>query len=497
MRNSEQEENQSNRSEGQAANEQAANVPPANAQRSNMQPANVLPANVLHYSDAGLGVFSAIAIIILCWSFFWFKNYNPFQPSHHINVIFKEVANLNDNAAVYIDGMRVGLIEKMELLNKDKVLVRLRITPAKIVVPSNAKFEILTNGVVGAKYIEILLPDSTAHLPDGQIAPLPDNATVMGEDPVRPELALNKLAITLSDIDMKEVGRTIAQERKRFALAADRLTVLANRTIPVMDRTVPVLDSAGPLAQDMRVLSHELTATTRRVNRFMNDPNFSGNLKETMASAKETVEKIRLVAQQINETLSDKPLRTDLLTALNNLSESTSNIRDSLKSVEEMAGDLGLRTDVKVILTKAKDTLQKVDDIVGKPSFGNDLKLTLQESREALGRVNIVAQQVNQILDKKRPLLKLMFGRPGHLDRVQTAERKVKQEKKARTEFKGESQNLQKLHELQDQHLELEQEPSKITKDSNADKTPELTKDESPSDSKREHAEKTSPEPTY
>lgn len=369
------------------------------------------------YSDAALGVFSTLAIILLCWGFFWFRQINPLQPSQHVNVIFNEVANLNDNAAVFINGVRVGQVEKLELLNKDKVLVRLRISKGKIKLSKAAKFHILTNGVVGARYVEIVLPEPKD---DRNPTLLADNDTMLGETPVRPELAINKLAMTFSSIDMAALKKGLNEDRQRLARAADQMTLLANHTIPVLDR----------IARDLSVLTRELTYTSKKVNKVISNPKFSEDIRVAMNTARETVDKVKEVAKQVQETLGDKELRTDIVTALNSLSESTENINKSLGVVQEMAGDKELRTDLKEILTQAKDTLQKVENVVSQPSFGHDLKMTLQESRETLHHVNVAAKQMNQILDKKRPLLHLLFGRPGHLKdaKQQIVEKDVKKQ---------------------------------------------------------------------
>lgn len=80
-----------------------------------------------------------------------------------------------------------------------------------------------------------------------------------------------------------------------------------------------------------------------------------------------------------------------------------------------MSKDLKLRTDVKDILLQARKTLDKVDALFSRPSFGSDLKKTLTSTRAAIGHLDAVARQLNQILDKRAPIMHLMFGRPGQL----------------------------------------------------------------------------------
>ncbi len=373
-------------------------------------------------TDGSLGIFTVVALILMLWGYLWFRGTGALMQAQTINVIFHEVAQLNDNAEVYLDGMRVGIIEKMDWQSNHKVLVRLRITTKQVRIPHGATFMILTNGIVGAKYIEIKIP----HIPyrDAGLPPLPDNAVVRGEDPARPELAINKLVIALSNIDPVLLQKNFNEDRKRLVRAADQLSVLATKSYPV-------IDNALPLTQDLREVAKEVKHTTKKINRILDDPHFSSDLKETVTKLKETAESIKETVRDINATLSDKPLRRDLLVALDKLSQATENVQMSVDSVQKMSSDTKLRDDIKEILAQARKTLDKVDTMFSRPGYGKDLRSTLATTREAIGNLNMVSRQLNQILDKRAPLLHLMFGRPGKLENQEPdQEQKDKKRKK-------------------------------------------------------------------
>lgn len=376
---------------------------------------------MIRYSDAGLSAFTAFAIVILCWAFLWYKNYNPLEAAQHYNLIFHDTANLNNNAAVYMKGVRVGIVERLEILNPEEVLVKVRVIPGKITIPKNAKFQILTNGLVGARYIDIVLPQQGQAVAEA----LPNEARVYGEDPVRVELAMNKLAATLEDVDVEKLKKYIAQDRLRIAKAADKLSLLADNTIPVLNRTVPILDEARPLTADIRVLTREVTKTSRSVNRLVNNPKFSDDMKETMRAARDTVGRLQAVMDKVQNTLGDKELRVDVLSALETLNNSTQHVEKMLASIETMAGDKELRTDVKEIVAQAKSSLDKVENLISNPGFGEDLRATLRDSRQALAHIDLAARQATQIMGKKAPLLHLLFGRPGKINEAtRTAEKR-------------------------------------------------------------------------
>ena len=336
-------------------------------------------------TDMGLGVFTTLALILLLWGYCWFQSYEPFRTTQRVSVVFREIAGLNDNAAVFLDGVRIGTVEGLEWQSEHRVMVRLRINTARLIIPQGSRFEILTNGIVGAKYVQIDLPPKEP----GQLPPpaLDQSTIVMGDDPVRPELAVNKLAIGLSKIDTDRFQTNLEEARRTMVHAADEFSNLADATTPAV----------------------------RKLNRILNDPHFSEDLKETAKKAQETAKTIQAAIRDLNVTLTDQPLRKDLLDTLTQLNNSAHSIERSVGVVQKISSDTGLRSDLKQMLVDARRDLDKLNNIMDDPNYTTDFKATLAKTREAVDHVDLLARQMNQILDKRHPLLHMLTGRPGHI----------------------------------------------------------------------------------
>lgn len=364
------------------------------------------------YADGSLGVFTTIALVCLVWGFCWLKEVTSLRPPQQINVVFHEVAGLHDNAGVFVDGVRVGIVDKIEWQSSRRVLVKVRINSTGALIPKGSKFVILTNGIVGAKFLEIQFPkESVGRTKDQAIA---NNSFVFGEDPVRPELAINNIASGLSDIDMPKLKKNLEADRRRLAYVADQLTVLARHT-------TPVVDDMPQLQREVIAFSRDTRRLTNRMDRFFSNPHVSKDLRETADKARETVAKLQDVMHELNVTLSDKPLRDDIITALEQLNQATGKVETSVLAVKEMASDKVLRVEVKDILAQAHGALDKVDNLLNKPTFGVALKSTLTETRQTVHDVGVVARQLSQMLGKRAPLLHMLVGRPG---RIKDSERR-------------------------------------------------------------------------
>ncbi|MDQ5968095.1 MAG: hypothetical protein QG625_4252 [Cyanobacteriota bacterium erpe_2018_sw_39hr_WHONDRS-SW48-000098_B_bin.30] len=366
-----------------------------------------LDTSVRLLTDGSIGVFTTVAIILLLWGLCWLKSYSSLRPPQHIKLIFHEIAGLNDNAAVYVDGVRVGMVEQIEWLMDRRVLVKLRIHSPNVRVPQGAVFSILTNGVVGAKYIEIKMP---AQIAGAYPLPLLDERVeVMGEDPVRPELALNNLAIGLAKVDMEKFQRNFEADRNRLARAADQLSILATKTIPLVDRALPMEEDIKALTSDVRKITHKIA-------KFLDNPATSGDLRESAQSARAAMADLKDTMHDLSDTLKDKSLRQDLVTSMNRLTEASKNIEQTAKSFHDIALDKDLRADVKQILSQTRATLTKVDETLSKPANKNgSLRDTLSKTHDAIDHLDLAARQLNQILSKRSPLLQMIVGRPGYI----------------------------------------------------------------------------------
>lgn len=171
-----------------------------------------------------VGFFTFIGVFLLLFGWSWLKGFSLLHPPQEFTVEFHDIAGLNNNAPVNINGVRVGTVAKIELKRKGLVYVHLKINTEEIRgVPKGSVFTIQTLGLVGAKYMEITLPeqeitDSTVLCSDASGEP------EKGQDPVRTELIVNKMATNIGSIDFAGIANDVKAKMERMAVAADSVS---------------------------------------------------------------------------------------------------------------------------------------------------------------------------------------------------------------------------------------------------------------------------------
>lgn len=409
---------------------------------------------VVIVSDSHLGLFTLIGIILIVVSFVWWKGFPWLPQPQRFSVLFHDVAGLNQHSAVKINGMHVGSVEQMELLGPELVRVQLKITSRQVRVPVRSKFYIFTNGIVGARYVEIVLPDVKA----GEKPPmLSESSSVIGVDPVRTEFIVNNLAKSIDDLNVRDIQGTFKTEMARLGQAAERLgeaadsfTVLSKKVEPsvqslgnaadsitVMSRKIepsvrslgsaadsfsglsrqigPSIERVAAAGDSITTLSGELTGTSKRVNKILDNPTINADLRETVHDARVTAEKAQAAMESLNATIGNEGVRKDLIVALRQLSDSARSVEGAAKEFGALGRDPQARIDFKQIASDAKETMIRADHFFNNTDFGHNLSGTLLQTQLTLGQVEPLARRMNKILEKRSPFFHLLLGRPGHL----------------------------------------------------------------------------------
>lgn len=377
-------------------------------------------------SEVNIGFFTLLALFLLLAGWAWLKNDPLLGTPQKFNVHFHYIAGLNTNAAVYVDGVRVGSVDHIDLKGKNDVVVRLKINTQECKIPQGATFAIETAGLVGAKFVDVTLPDVSATTPP----PLDMNSSVEGKDPARIELAMNKIADGLSRLDIDRIEHNM----DKLASTVDIVAKSTRKLGAVADQAVVLEDRAFGVSGNINELAISLRGTSHRLNKILDNPALTTDLRETASNAKDAAQNLAVSMKQLNQTLSDKPMRQDMLEAMGRLTRATENISKSAESLQHVADDPTLRSDMKDILNKTNLALTKVDKIITEP-LGNDLAGTVRKVNSAVDHLDLATQQMTSIMNKKHPLLHLVFGRPGHLKNMDDNGQRVKSSLAQRAEI--------------------------------------------------------------
>jgi ABC-type transporter Mla subunit MlaD len=426
-----------------------------------------------------VGLFTVIAMILLIWGWSWLKSFSLHSPQR-FNVQFHDIAGLNKNAPVQVNGVRVGTVEKIELKGQGNVLCSIVVPSENTVIPQGSIVTIQTLGLVGSKYVEISLPKIKENEP--LPPPLDLNTLVVGEDPVRVELYVNKIVTNISNLSdcfgdvqasdsitkaVRDVGPAMINIKDAAYKFRNNMDRLSEATVDLRQGAVSArgfFNQGFSTMQRFSDVAKEWQTTGHKLNRMIDEPSFNSNVKQTMQMAKETAYKIQEAIHELNGTISNREMRGDIITMLGKLTESTEHIDKSMQVVRQMADDKGLRSDLKEAMSNAKDAMSKANEVLSNPNLVTDARETMAQLRTASARVSKMAQTIDQLLSKKHPLMHMFFSNAfgsAKKTEIETTET-VQEVKRSKPEASEKSADDQGNLKEKTKRIEIKQTQTKI-----------------------------------
>lgn len=238
--------------------------------------------NARQYALAGAFTFFGILLIIgVIWLLGRDKGLT--QSKFQVQVLFRSVGGLLEGAPIRLSGVNVGAVKNIEFLRKEIMGRRVKATlnifdKYQNLLDSNAKFYIVSEGVLGEKFIEIKVGETSG-------VPLPLDRAVLGEDPM----------------ELQELATAFASAASSFQKTADDL----NKDLRQID--------IAELAEVLKETARSLTHTAREVDQLILDVRETVNqthqeVQPLLQELRETNRRTRKVIDRTEEKLIDGTL---------------------------------------------------------------------------------------------------------------------------------------------------------------------------------------------
>ena len=128
-----------------------------------------------HAREIKVGILGAVCVFLLVFGLNFLKGVNIFSPTNSYHGTFYNLHGLEEQAAVYIRGHKVGQVDKIKYdFTRDSAFTIDISMNKDIVLPQGTLMALISDGVLGGMAIEIQIPapaDETASIPHGAFLP--------------------------------------------------------------------------------------------------------------------------------------------------------------------------------------------------------------------------------------------------------------------------------------------------------------------------------------
>ena len=252
----------------------------------------------------------------------------------YVKAVFPSVAGLDEKSPVRIAGVRVGIVDRIQLQGSHALVTRAIERSVKL--HEGARAEVTSLGLLGDKYIELIPGDPSA-------PPLPHGTVLQGTSPIGFDQAIKSFNDAFANIDAvtASLRETMAGpegekrlndilENVRGLTASIRDLVASNRAN--VDATVANMRTfSESLKTDLPIFAGKLVALADDIDSLVREN--KGNVNASLGNIKELTAELRVSAENLNRITGKIASGQGSIGKLVNEDTTVNNLNSTLKSV--------------------------------------------------------------------------------------------------------------------------------------------------------------------
>jgi phospholipid/cholesterol/gamma-HCH transport system substrate-binding protein len=320
-----------------------------------------------------------------------------FVAKGQLRVVMDDVAGLKEGAPVWLAGVDVGVVTRIEFSDpkrSNKVEILLEADHEALrKIGTDSMITIKTRGLMGEKYVDIT--------PSRQYSEAP--ATV-----------LQGTTVAKLDDVVQKAGTTF-----------DRLNTIVD-SITQGKGTLGKLSNDPALYQNIVKLTGELNALAVTINhgegslgKLARSPEPYNRLVTILNRADQTLQDIQDSEGTLNRLIYDKTLYDKLVTLAEKSNQAAEDVRELNKKITSKDGTLGMLLNDRelydkgmVLLTRADNSVTSIENITAKVNSGEGTAGRLVNDKELYERMNRMVEDVDALVKdfKEHPRKYIKFS---------------------------------------------------------------------------------------
>ena len=315
-----------------------------------------------------------------------------------MKVEFADVGGLKDRDSVMYRGMKVGVIDHIDL-SKTNVVMTVRVT-SDVVLREGYRISVASLSLLGGNYLL---------LEEGAGKPLPLETTLFrGEPPTDWMRDLGRIASSVGDL-MSDGG--IKSIVTNIEAVAAKLNVVVTRVERGEGTVGKLLSSDETVYNDLKDTISSAKAVAGRLERgegtvgkfLSSDETVYNDIKDTVASAKAVAGRLERGEGTVGKLVSsDDTVYQDLKASLGNLREVTERLKDGKGLLGRLTQDEKLSADASAMIEKLAAASTDLATVASRLEKGEGTLGKLSADSKLYDEVTALLKDVRQIIDNYR-----------------------------------------------------------------------------------------------
>ena len=315
-----------------------------------------------------------------------------------MKVEFADVGGLKDRDSVMYRGMKVGVIDHIDL-SKTNVVMTVRVT-SDVVLREGYRISVASLSLLGGNYL--LLEEGTGK-------PLPLETTLFrGEPPTDWMRDLGRIASSVgnltSDGGLKSIVTNIESVAAKLNVVATRIERGEGTVGKLLSSDETVYNDLKDTISSAKAVAGRLERGEGTVGKFLSsDETVYNDIKDTVASAKAVAGRLERGEGTIGKLVSsDDTVYQDLKASLGNLREVTERLKDGKGLLGRLTQDEKLSADASTMIEKLAAASTDLATVASRLEKGEGTLGKLSADSKLYDEVTALLKDVRQIIDNYR-----------------------------------------------------------------------------------------------
>ncbi|MGD9579905.1 MAG: MlaD family protein [Vampirovibrionia bacterium] len=340
-----------------------------------------------------VGIFIIASIFLLTYIILWL---HKFDMSSYLNIKarFEDAGTLNIGSNVLFRGVKAGTVEDITISPDGKyALVDINITNKKIILHEGDEAYILDKGFTGTKVVAISPPRDVIQ---GRVLVSGDTIEGMSAS------ALDEIQKSINNLSDEMTFESVLKDLHNLLANTNQLTIKLDKLIANTEGLFDDKDdvSLNNLVKEVTTVSRNMNQTSIHLNKILTNKNFSKDLKNSIKSTSQAMEKFNKVADK-TDTLIDKTNST------------VNNLDSTVTKIDKTFNDPDLHGSIRSSMEKMSTILTDIQDLTSDKELKNNLKGAIKETNHGITRINCLGKELSTTLSKRFLLPRMMLGNPG------------------------------------------------------------------------------------
>ncbi len=333
----------------------------------------------------GLTVTIALAIVFITVMFAG-NIEEILKPKANVYAVFDDVKGLREGAPVWFSGIEIGSVKGLDFVMESKIKVTMALSRESLrYLKRDSKATILTLGLLGDKYIEII--------PGSKTAPaLSPGDTIQGVSPAGIQ-------------DIVETSQASLARLTEFIHKLEEILVNLEKgkgTVPMLLRDPALYENLKKTTEDLSSITKKLKSGSGTAGRLITEDKLYKDLSESVKEIRLFAETLNRAEGTVKKLIVSPELYDRFMKATDNLSSFTEHIRSSKGTLYRLIEDPELYNNLAETSKRLNSLLKRIDE-------GEGLLGSLIKDKEVMEELKITLKELNILIKDIRENPKKYF----------------------------------------------------------------------------------------